>query len=263
VIPARRLKWALPLVSGACFIGLWYALIAVFDISSFFLPPFHAVVVAFVREFPRLLSASGITAIYGGAGFLLAILLGISLSIVLSLSRWVRAAVYPWILWIQMTPVVIFAPVIVLWFDYGVASVITITFITSFFPIVANTTFGLVSTDAALVDCLRIYRASRIQELMLLRLPGALPSMINGIKIAATLIPIGAVFGEFFVGSFEGGRGGLGLLVFIYNKETRIPELFAAGFSACLLGLFMVSVVLLVNRLLLHKWHDSFATHNR
>lgn len=256
-------KLLLPLFSGAIFVGVWYGLIILFEISPYFLPPFHEVIIAFIKEGPRLLQSSLVTASYGITGFLIAVVIGITISIGLSTSKLIRQSVYPWVLLIQMTPVVIFAPIIVLWFDYGSASVITITFITSFFPIVANTTLGLVSTDPNLIDCFKVYRASKLQELFLLRLPNALPNIINGIKIAATLVPIGAVFGEFFVGSFDGGRGGLGLLVFIYNKETRIPELFAAGLSACLLGVVIVVSIQFLNWLLLHKWHDSFSSHNQ
>ena len=258
-----RNQLLLPLCSGLLMIAIWYAAIAIFDINPYFLPPFHEVIQAFCREGSTLLSAAWVTAQYGVAGFLLAVVLGIVISIGLSSSRIVRQAIYPWIMLIQMTPVVIFAPIIVLWFDYGAASVVTITFVTSFFPIVANTTLGLISTDPNLVDCFSIYRANKLQELFLLRLPNALPQIINGVKIAATLVPIGAVFGEFFVGSFQGGKGGLGLLVFIYNKETLIPELFAAGLTACLLGLTIVISVQFLNWLLLHKWHDSFASSNR
>ena len=257
------LKILLPLLSGAFFVGVWYGAIALFDINPYFLPPFHQVVAAFIHEGPRLLNSSLVTASFGITGFAIAVVVGIGISIGLCSSRIIRQAVYPWVLLIQMTPIVIFAPIIVLWFDYGAAAVVTITFITSFFPIVANTTLGLVSTDPNLIDCFHVYRASRLQELFLLRLPNALPNIINGIKIAATLVPIGAVFGEFFVGSFEGGRGGLGLLVFIYNKETRIPELFAAGLSACLLGLIIVTSIQFLNWLLLHRWHDSFSVHNK
>jgi NitT/TauT family transport system permease protein len=253
----------LPLASGLLMIGTWYAAIAVFSINPYFLPPFHEVVGAFHREGPRLLGAAAVTARYGLSGFAIAVVAGILLSLGLSSSRLIRQAVYPWVMLVQMTPVIIFAPIIVLWFDYGAASVVTISFITSFFPIVANTTLGLISTDPNLIDCFRVYRANRFQELFLLRLPHALPQIINGVKIAATLVPIGAVFGEFFVGSFAGGRGGLGLLVFVYNKETRIPELFAAGLTACLLGLIIVVSVQVLNWWLLHKWHESFASANR
>ncbi len=252
-----------PLVSGIVFVLVWYAAIWIFKISPFFLPPFHDVIFAFFREGERLFSATMVTAVYGLSGFGLSIVAGVSISILLSSSLSVRKAIYPWVLLIQMTPVVIFAPIIVLWFDYGPASVITITFITTFFPIVANTTHGLISTEPNMIDCLKVYQANRFQLMSLLRIPHAVPDMINGFKIGATLVPIGAVFGEFFVGSFAGNRGGLGLLVFIYNKETRIPELFAAGLSACLLGILMVASIQFINWLLLHKWHDSFATHNR
>jgi len=253
----------LPLLSGLIFIGIWYLVIWIFGISRFFLPPFHEVMVAFWKEGPVLLDATLVTAGYGLSGFALSIVTGVAMSMILSSSKWIRRSVYPWVLLIQMTPVVIFAPIIVLWFDYGPASVITITFVTTFFPIVANTTHGLISTEPNLIDCLKVYQANRFQVMTLLRIPHAIPDLINGLKIAATLVPIGAVFGEFFVGSFSGNQGGLGLRVFVYNKETRIPELFAAGLSACLLGIVLVASIQIVHWLLLHKWHDSFSSQNR
>lgn len=252
-----------PLLSGLLFIALWYGVIAIWNLSPFYVPPPHRVMGAMIAEGPRLLEATLVTAGYGLSGFALAVVVGVALSVGLGASSLVRKALYPWILVLQMTPVVILAPIIVLWFDYGPSSVICIAFITSFFPIVANTTLGMVSTDPNLVDCFHVYRAKPWQEFFLLRLPSAFPYLISGIKIAATLVPIGAVFGEFFVGSFRSGKGGLGLLVFIYNKETRIPELFAAGISACLLGFILVSVVVAINWALLHKWHESYHVKGR
>jgi NitT/TauT family transport system permease protein len=123
---------------------------------------------------------------------------------------------------------------------------------------VANTTQGLISADQNHVALFRMGNATRWQELWLLRVPAALPFYLAGLRIAATLAPIGAIFGEYMVGNSSGGSGGLGFLVYSYNTQIKIPALFATALTSCLLGFVFVAAVALLNRTLLHKWHDSF-----
>lgn len=106
-----------------------------------------------------------------------------------------------------MTPVIVLASIIVLWAGPGLPGIVTVTFLISFFPIVVNTTQGLLSTDAHLVDLFRTYDATPLQELWRLRLPSAMPYSLAGLRIAATLAPIGAIFGEYLVGNASGGTG--------------------------------------------------------
>jgi len=113
------------------------------------------------------------------------------------------------------------------------------------------------------VDLFRMYGASRLQELRLLRLPAALPYFLAGLRIGATLAPIGAIFGEYLVGNAAGGTGGLGFLVYSYNVQIKIPALFATALIGCLLGLVFVAAVEWLNWSLLHRWHDSFERADR
>jgi NitT/TauT family transport system permease protein len=114
-----------------------------------------------------------------------------------------------------------------------------------------------------MVDLFRMCNASRAQELWLLRVPAAMPYYLAGLRIAATLAPIGAIFGEYLVGNAAGGTGGLGFLVYSYNTQIKIPALFATALTGCLLGLVFVAAVALLNWLALHHWHDSFERHDR
>ena len=196
-------------------------------------------------------------------GFLAAALAGLAIALVLGGARWLRSGLYPWLLVVQMTPVIVVAPIIVLWAGPGLPGIIMVTFLISFFPIVVNTTQGLLSAEASMVDLFRMYGASRWQELQMLRLPSAMPYFLAGLRIAATLAPIGAIFGEYLVGNASGGTGGLGFLVYVYNTQIKIPALFATALISCLLGFIFVAAVSWLNWALLHHWHDSFERHDR
>lgn len=250
--------WVLPVVSGALFIVLWYGVRAASGLQSWILPTPWEILHAAVQERARLLAAVGQTAWGALGGFVLAAALGLATSLLLGLSRVLRASLYPWLLVLQMTPVIVLTPIIMLWAGPGMPGIVTITWLISFFPIVANTTQGLLSTDMNHVGLFRMCNASRWQELWHLRVPSALPFYLAGLRIAATLAPIGAIFGEYMVGNSSGGAGGLGFLVYSYNTQIKIPALFATALTSCALGFLFVAAVAGLNWALLHKWHDSF-----
>jgi NitT/TauT family transport system permease protein len=252
------LTWLLPAVSGLIFIGLWYGVRVVSGLQSWILPTPGEIMAAAVHEHTRLLAAAGHTALGALGGFLLAAILGFFTSLLLGLSKSLRASLYPWLLMLQMTPVIVLTPIIMLWAGPGMPGIITITWLISYFPIVANLTQGLLSTDMNHVALFRMCNANRWQEVLLLRVPAALPYYLAGLRIAATLAPIGAIFGEYMVGNASGGTGGLGFLVYSYNTQIKIPALFATALTSCLLGFVFVAAVAWLNWALLHKWHDSF-----
>ena len=164
---------------------------------------------------------------------------------------------------LQMTPVIVFAPILVLWVGAGLKSVVVITFLICFFPLVVNTTQGLISTDRNLVELFRMYRASRWQEIFLLRVPSALPYFFTGLRIAATLAPIGALVGDYTAGSSAGDGGGLGFQAIIYSSQAKYPALFATAAVTCVLGFIFVAIVLSLSWLALHHWHDSYERADR
>ncbi len=255
---SRFLIWMLPVVSGLLFVALWYGVRAVSGLKSWILPTPLEIMQAAWQERGRLFAAVGHTALGALGGFLLAAVFAFFTSMLLGVSRILRASLYPWLLMLQMTPVIVLTPVIMLWAGPGMPGIITITWLISFFPIVANMTQGLLSADLNHVALFRMCNARRLQEMRLLRLPSAMPYYLTGLRIAAALAPTGAIFGEYMVGNSSGGTGGLGFLVYSYNTQIKIPALFASALTSCLLGFIFVAAVSWLNWAVLHKWHDSF-----
>jgi len=250
--------WLLPVISGALAVALWYAVRHFSGWQSWILPTPGEILEAAWKERVRLLHSVGSTTIGALSGFLLAAVSSFCLALVLGSSRALRAGFYPWLLMLQMTPVIVLTPIIVLWAGPGFPGIITITWLISFFPVVANTTQGLISADLNHVALFRMANATRWQEMLYLRVPAAMPYYLTGLRIAATLAPIGAIFGEYMVGNTSGGSGGLGFLVYSYNSQIKIPALFATALTSCLLGFVFVAAISLLNWAVLHKWHDSF-----
>jgi NitT/TauT family transport system permease protein len=253
----KKLRWFLPVLTGTVILFLWVALKEAFSIKNFILPTPWRIAQAAVAEHVLLFHAAVITMTGAAVGFILAAVGGFLLSVIMGLSTNFRLSLYPYVLILQMTPVVIFAPVLVIWLGPGLPAVSLITFLICFFPIVANTTQGLISVDQNMVDLFRMINADRMQEMLALRVPHALPYFLTGLRIAGSIAMIGGITGDLFAGDSEGGGGGLGFLVLVYNGQLKIPALWATGFTACLCGFIFVSVVLYLNWLLLHKWHDS------
>jgi NitT/TauT family transport system permease protein len=254
---ARRL---LPAFTGVAMIALWYAVhYALGEDRRFLLPSPAEVARAFVEKGPALRDAALSTATGALAGFSSAVALSFVLAMFLSLSSVIRASFYPYLMILQMTPIIVLAPILILWVGPGLKSVTIITFLICFFPMVVNTTQGLISTDQNLVDFFRMCKATKLQEIFLLRVPAAMPYFFTGMRIAATLAPIGAIVGDFYAGNSAGGQGGLGFLTIIYSSQFQMGALFATAAVSCLLGFVFVGGVLVLTWLALHKWHDSFS----
>jgi len=250
----KYIRWYLPIFFGLVILVAWVGLKQVFGIRNFILPSPSQIVEAAFRERHVLLHGALVTMTGASLGFIAAAIGGFLMSMLMGLSLSFRMGLYPYILILQMTPVVIFAPVIVIWLGPGLPAIILITFLICFFPIVANTTQGLISVDRNMVDLFRMINASRVQEMRMLRIPFAMPYFLTGLRIAGSIAMIGGTTGDIFAGD---SAGGIGYIVLVYNGTLQVPELWAAGFTACICGFVFVSVVLALNWLLLRKWHDS------
>ncbi|HZZ56998.1 MAG TPA: ABC transporter permease [Opitutaceae bacterium] len=246
-----------PLLAGLVLLGAWYGAIALYHIPSYIFPAPHLILAATWRERRTLAQAALFT--FEGAilGFLAAAVLGFIFSAVLGFALSLRRALVPYILLFQMTPVVILAPIYVLWLGQGLPAIIAISYTICFFPIVANTTLGFTSVDRNLVDLFAICRSSRLSEVFRLRFPAALPFFLTGLKIAATLACIGAITGDFLAGSAQNSVGGLGFMTVTYFSQLRIPELFGVALTACAMGFVFVGGVNLLSWCVLHQWHES------
>ncbi|WPJ94580.1 ABC transporter permease [Coraliomargarita algicola] len=253
----------LPITSGAIILGIWYLISYLYgrsvgyDVQRIIIPFPHQITSALWSEREALWQSTRQTALSALIGFVAAVSVGYALSMLLASAVWVKKALYPWVLVLQMTPVVVLAPIFVLWMGQGLPSITAITFMIGFFPVVANTTMGLVSTDRNLLDLFEMSNATKAQEILHLRVPFAMPYFLTGMKIAGTLAPIGAISGDLFAGSSQGGVGGIGYMVILYNSQLKIPELFATALVACMLGFVFVGCVNWLHWYLLKDWHDS------
>lgn len=252
----RLSTWLPPLASGLLMIGLWYLVIAAFGIPNYMLPSPHSVLDAIIDKRHLLFPALGRTGFAALLGFFIAVSGGFLIAVILAASPWLKRAFYPWILALQMTPVVVLIPIFVIWFGAGLPSIMAITFMISFFPIVANTTLGLVSIDRDLRELFQTLGANSFQEIYHLRLPAALPHFLTGVKIAATLAPIGAITGDLLAGTSASGSG-LGYLLLEFRAGFYTPGIFAIAILSSLLGFAFVASVQFLHWLVLHQWHES------
>ena len=184
-------------------------------------------------------------------GFLSSAFCGILVGILFSTSRWMYRAFYPYAVFFQTVPVIAVAPLLVIWFGYGLPTVIASSFIVSIFPMIASTLTGMRSTDPALVDLFHLYKAKSSDLLFKLRLPFCLPQIFVGLRIASGLAVIGAVVGEFITG------GGLGGIIEVAKTRQRLDLVFAAILMATLIGFIFLSGMNILSRLVLRHWHAS------
>ena len=256
----RPLDRLLPVLSGVSLIGAWYLVRLTLDSEQkFLLPAPHEVLLAFRDNGAAIWQAARNSALGAVLGFSFAVALSFLFALMLSLSPRVRTSFYPYLMVLQMTPIVVLAPILILWVGPGIKSVVIITFLICFFPMVVNTTQGLISTDRNLVDFFQMCKATKREEIMLLRVPAALPYFFTGLRIAGTLAPIGAIVGDFYAGNSAGGGGGLGFLTIIYSSQFKMAALFATAAASCAMGFVFVGAVVTTSWWSLHRWHDSYS----
>jgi NitT/TauT family transport system permease protein len=223
--------------------------IQTFEVSPLLLPAPSAVAIAAKEHSGTLFSALAQTTRAVMTGLVLSALAGVATGALLSSSRWIQRAFYPYALFFQIVPIVAIAPLLVIWFGYGTRAVIASAFIVSIFPVIANTLAGLLSVDPALRDLFRLYGAGPIATLWKLKLPSALPFILTGMRIASGLAVIGAIVGEFV------GGGGLGVVVLEAMRQQRTDLVFAAVGYASLLGLTLFALVSVLSHFALRRWH--------
>jgi len=252
--------WPVVLVAVIAIAG-WYLLTATVYAGKGYLVPSPQEVAAAVAENAGVLLVATLTTLKEATfGYLLAIVGGISLAAVLSQSKLLERSIYPYAVLLQTVPVVAVAPLIVLWFGYNDLSVVIISLIMSLFPIVNNTLLGLRSTSRNLIELFALHNKSRFTAFWKLQLPGALPHIIGGLRISAGLSVIGAIVGEFIIGSGN-AQGGLGVQIVFAQGRMYTALLFAEVIAATLLGFFFFMIVSAIGNRLLKNWHESAVGH--
>jgi NitT/TauT family transport system permease protein len=255
---ARR--WLPPLVVLAAIIGGWYALaysldnnFASSDGSALIVPPPHRLFDGLNSATARRIGeAARISLSTAVVGFFAAAIVGVALGIVMSWSRALASAVWPWLIVLQVTPIIVLTPIIVRVVGPSFGARVLVTVLISFFPVASNTLFGLRAVPRALHDLFTLARATPTARLLRLQLPAASPSIFAGLRVAAGLSVIGSIVGDFF---FTRGTPGLGRLITYFFLDTRAGPMFVTAFVASLIGLAFFVAVAVAITLLIDPWH--------
>ena len=219
-----------PLLILAVVLGGWELAVKALDIPPWLLPAPSDVVQRFLKT-TTLWYHTGITVLEAVAGFAVSAVLGISLSAGIVHSRFLERGVFPYVIVSNAIPIIAVIPLLTIWFGFGIAPKIMICSIISFFPIVTNTTRGLKSADRRIVEFMRSINATRLELLVKVQLPSALPFIFASFKIAASLALVGAVVAEFY-----SSDRGLGYLVITSATQLRTDLLFVAIVVLAALG---------------------------
>ena len=206
------------------------------DIPPYVLPGPLAVFAAFWVDPTGLLESLAATLAVTFTALAVSALLGAVLALATAASRLAQAAIQPWAVILQVTPIVAIAPLVIIWVNDPFISLVVCATIVAFFPVYANTVAGLAAAPADLLDLFRLYGAGRARTLWLLRLPCALPYFLAGLRISGGLALVGAVVAEFVAGS-GGFASGLAYRIMEAGFRLQMPRMFAALVLLSLAGI--------------------------
>ena len=218
---------AAPAIFAALAILAWELAVRLSGVPPYILPAPTAIAAAFLSDPAQLLRSLASTLIVTAAALAASVLLGTALAVAMASSRLARAAVLPWAVALQVTPVVAIAPLIIVWVGDPFASLVVCATIVAFFPIFSNTAAGLDAPAPELLDLFRLNRATRWQTMRLLRIPAAIPLFLAGLRISGGLALVGAVVAEFVAGA-GGFASGLAYRILEAGYRLQIPRMFAA-----------------------------------
>lgn len=249
----RQWPHILPILAVAAFFVGWTAYVRMANISRFILPEPLAVFAAFIKllQEPDIWDHAWITVFETVSGFLIAIVVGVSLGVVMGKVRVIEIALRPFVIATQVIPKIALVPLFILWFGFGPESKIVISAVLSFFPIFSNTLLGVKSVDRGFHEVMTTFGSSKFHRFTMLELPSALPNILTGMEIGIVLAIIGAIVGEFI-----GGNRGLGYLSVATLQELQVDTLFGVILLLALLCLSLYFAVMMLRRILV-PWHES------
>jgi len=252
----RQARFVMPLLIGAAMIAAWHLLVAAYEIPRYIVPSPGDVAQTLLQDWELLWNSLLITLKVTVFALVLSVIFGTLIAFVFVQSRWIEMSLFPYAVLLQVTPIVAIAPLVIIWVkDASIALVLCAT-IVAIFPVISNTTLGLRSVDPGLLELFRLNKATRLQILLRLRIPSALPYFFGGLRIASGLALIGAVVAEFVAGT--GGSGaGLAYQILQSGLQLNVPRLFAALFLITLTGVLLFVAMVALSRLALGQWHES------
>lgn len=232
-----------PLVTLACLLVLWEVAVRTGVVPNFLLPAPTQVVAAFVGDAPLLAKHAATTLVEAALGLGIGVAVGFVAAVLMDRFEMVYLALGPLITVSQTIPTIAIAPLLVLWFGYGLAPKVVLIVLTTFFPVAISLVGGFRSVDTDTIDLMRTMRASELQIFMHVKLPAALSELFSGLRISATYAIVGAVIAEWL-----GGFSGLGVYMTRVRKSFSYDSMFAVIILISALSLALMKCVDLLER---------------
>ena len=256
-IIGQRLRQGLPwasIVTLLAGLAAWEAAVRLLQVPAYLLPPPSRIAATLVSQFGLIWPDALVTGSEMLGGLVLGCIAGMATALVMARSRLLERALGPLMVVAQALPVFAIAPLLVVWFGFGVASKLAMAALIIFFPVSTSFFEGLRRTDEGLIELGRLNRASRRDMLLLIRVPAALPALGAGLRVAAAVAPLGAVVGE-----WVGSSSGLGLMMLHANARMQTATMFAGLTVLVLFSLLLWGGVSLLTRRLVFWAPDTLA----
>jgi putative hydroxymethylpyrimidine transport system permease protein len=239
-----RRAWP-PLALLAAAVGVWEIVVRAAGVPDYLFPAPSAVASSLTGDAGLLGRATLVTMREIVLGYLLAIAAALAIAVVLHLSAALRRALLPILVLSQTVPTMLLAPILAILLGYGIEPKLVVVAVVCFFPIVINAVDGLRSADPELIRMMRTLHGSRLAIFRRVEIPGALPAVFSGARVAATYAAVGAVFGE-----WAGSSSGLGFVILQSQPALDTARIFAAVLILSALALALYALVTLAEHLL-------------
>ncbi len=245
-----------PIAVGIVLLAVWEFVCRAAHIPTFLFPKPSEIAVSLVTQWPTLVHALWSTLAVTLEAFIISTIVGTLVAFVFVQSKLIEISLFPYAVLAQVTPIVAVAPLIILLVKNTAISLTICATVIAIFPVISNTTIGLRSVDPGLLSYFRMNKASRLDILLRLRIPSALPYFLAGLRISSGLALIGAVVAEFVAGT--GGRSaGLAYQILQAGFQLDIPLMFAALLLIAITGVVLYLLMVALTRALLGGWHES------
>lgn len=234
----------IPLMLFAVILGVWEMVVQVWDIPLYVLPAPSAVLRAVFSEWENLVHHGSVTVMEAILGMVIALSLALVLGVLMDMFPLVKRAVYPLLVVTQTVPMIVLAPILIIYMGFGMAPKILTVVLMCFFPVAVSFTDGMEQLNPGYVNLVRSYGAKGFSVYRLVKIPAAVPSLISGLKVAATYSISGAVVGEWI-----GAQEGLGYYLIRVKNNYMLDKVFACVLVIVLLSLAMNGMIAWYQRL--------------
>lgn len=232
-----------PVITIAVAVVAWELIVRIFQIPSYILPGPVQVIRALGRDFSLIMYHMAATLGEGAIGIAISVLLSVVISIWMDRFPLAKKTVYPLLVISQTVPIMAIAPLLIIWFGFGMAPKILLVIIMCFFPITVNLTDGFSQVDRDALNMFRVWHASELQIYRHLKFPFALPYFFSGLRISVTWMLVAAILSEWL-----GGERGIGVYMLRAKQAYALDKVFASVVLVVLISLILIGVLNLIRK---------------